>query len=235
MAPSDAKGNSASGNGKADLDALISSTEEEVKRLREARRRWEEGPLARALEKSGERRDEFETLSGLPTDRLYTPEHVRDLDYERDLGFPGQYPFTRGIQPTMYRGRYWTIRQYAGFGTPEATNERFKFLLSQGQPGLSTAFDLPTQMGLDSDDSRAAGEVGQVGVAIDSLAAMETVFALFTQHAFDWTMRQNGYIFTYIGLLIVLMQGGVVGQLARRWGERRLLLAVPPKHERSES
>src|SRR6266516_4458742 len=155
MAPSDAKGNSASGNGKADLDALISSTEEELKRLREARRRWEEGPLARALEKSGERRDEFETLSGLPTDRLYTPEHVRDLDYERDLGFPGQYPFTRGIQPTMYRGRYWTIRQYAG---------------------LSTAFDLPTQMGLDSDDSRAAGEVGQVGVAIDSLADMETVF-----------------------------------------------------------
>jgi methylmalonyl-CoA mutase N-terminal domain/subunit len=176
MAPSDAKGSSASGNGKADLDALISSTEEELKRLREARRRWEEGPLARALEKSGERRDEFETLSGLPTDRLYTPEHLKDLDYERDLGFPGQYPFTRGIQPTMYRGRYWTIRQYAGFGTPEATNERFKFLLSQGQPGLSTAFDLPTQMGLDSDDSRAAGEVGQVGVAIDSLADMETVF-----------------------------------------------------------
>jgi methylmalonyl-CoA mutase N-terminal domain/subunit len=101
---------------------------------------------------------------------------VAGLDYERDLGFPGQYPFTRGIQPTMYRGRYWTIRQYAGFGTPEATNERFKFLLSQGQPGLSTAFDLPTQMGLDSDDERAAGEVGQVGVAIDSLADMETVF-----------------------------------------------------------
>jgi methylmalonyl-CoA mutase N-terminal domain/subunit len=164
------------GNGKADLDALIRSKEQELLRLQEARRRWEEGPLAKALEKSSERREAFETLSGLETDRIYTPEHVAGLDYERDLGFPGQYPFTRGIQPTMYRGRPWTIRQYAGFGTPEATNERFKFLLSQGQPGLSTAFDLPTQMGLDSDDERAAGEVGQVGVAIDSLADMETVF-----------------------------------------------------------
>ena len=168
--------NDSSGNGRAELDELIRSKEEELKALHDARRRWEEGPLAKALEKSGERRERFETLSGLPTDRIYTPEHVRDADYVRDLGFPGQYPFTRGIQPTMYRGRPWTIRQYAGFGTPEATNERFKFLLGQGQPGLSTAFDLPTQMGLDSDDERAAGEVGQVGVAIDSLADMETVF-----------------------------------------------------------
>src|SRR5688572_1290800 len=176
MATSDPAGNGARGNGRAELDELIRSKEEELKRLHEARRRFEEGPLARALEKSDERHEQFETLSGLPTDRLYTPEHVSDLDYERDLGFPGQYPFTRGIQPTMYRGRPWTIRQYAGFGTPEATNDRFKFLLSQGQPGLSTAFDLPTQMGMDSDDERAAGEVGQVGVAIDSLADMETVF-----------------------------------------------------------
>jgi methylmalonyl-CoA mutase N-terminal domain/subunit len=170
------QGNRASGNGQRQLDELIRSKEEELKRLHEARRRWEEGPLANALEKSGERREAFETLSGLPTDRIYTPAHVADLDYVRDLGFPGEYPFTRGIQPTMYRGRPWTIRQYAGFGTPEATNDRFKFLLDQGQPGLSTAFDLPTQMGLDSDDERAAGEVGQVGVAIDSLADMETVF-----------------------------------------------------------
>jgi methylmalonyl-CoA mutase N-terminal domain/subunit len=166
----------AGGNGRAQLDELIRSKEEELKRLHDARRRWEEGQLAKSLEKSGERREQFETLSGIQTDRVYTPEHTADLDYLRDLGFPGEYPFTRGIQPTMYRGRYWTIRQYAGFGTPEATNDRFKFLLSQGQPGLSTAFDLPTQMGLDSDDDRAAGEVGQVGVAIDSLADMETVF-----------------------------------------------------------
>ncbi len=179
MAPTDPAENGrgrGAGNGKAQLDELIRSKEEELKRLHDERRRWEEGPLAQALEKSGERREHFDTLSGLETDRIYTPEHVQDVDYERDLGFPGQYPFTRGIQPTMYRGRPWTIRQYAGFGTPEATNERFKFLLSQGQPGLSTAFDLPTQMGLDSDDERAAGEVGQVGVAIDSLADMEVVF-----------------------------------------------------------
>jgi methylmalonyl-CoA mutase N-terminal domain/subunit len=184
MAPTDPAGNGASGSGKANrkntgtaaLDELIRSKEEELRRLHDERRRWEEGPLAKALEKSGERREHFETLSGLETERLYTPEHVEDFDYERDAGFPGQYPFTRGIQPTMYRARPWTIRQYAGFGTPEATNDRFKFLLSQGQPGLSAAFDLPTQMGLDSDDERAAGEVGQVGVAIDSLADMEVVF-----------------------------------------------------------
>jgi methylmalonyl-CoA mutase N-terminal domain/subunit len=176
MAVSKANSDGGRGNGRTELDTLIQSKERELERLREERRRWEEGTLARALEKTGERRDEFETLSGLPTDRLYTPEQVRELEYERDLGFPGEYPFTRGIQPTMYRGRYWTIRQYAGFGAPGATNERFKFLLSQGQPGLSTAFDLPTQMGLDSDDERAAGEVGQVGVAIDSLADMESVF-----------------------------------------------------------
>jgi methylmalonyl-CoA mutase N-terminal domain/subunit len=169
-------GNGTGGDRKAELDELIRSKEEELRRLHDARRRWEEGPLAKSLEKSGERRDSFETLSGLETERLYTPEHIAELDYERDLGFPGQYPFTRGIQPTMYRGRHWTIRQYAGFGTPEATNERFKFLLAQGQPGLSAAFDLPTQMGLDSDDDLAAGEVGQVGVAIDSLADMEIVF-----------------------------------------------------------
>jgi methylmalonyl-CoA mutase, N-terminal domain len=168
--------NGAHGNGRAELDELIRSKEQELQELRNERRRWEEGPLAKTLEKQGERREHFETLSGLETDRLYTPEHVADVDYARDLGFPGQYPFTRGIQPTMYRGRPWTIRQYAGFGTPEATNERFKFLLSQGQPGLSAAFDLPTQMGLDSDDERAEGEVGQVGVAIDSLADMEVVF-----------------------------------------------------------
>src|SRR4026207_526583 len=109
-------GNGARGNGKAELDELIRSKEEELQRLHDARRRWEEGPLARALGKSGERREPFETLSGLETERIYTPEHVRDLDYVRDLGFPGEYPFTRGIQPTMYRGRHWTIRQYAGVG-----------------------------------------------------------------------------------------------------------------------
>ncbi|MDE2668448.1 MAG: methylmalonyl-CoA mutase family protein [Chloroflexota bacterium] len=137
---------------------------------------WEEGPLAKALQRSPERSDGFAT-SSLDVHRLYTPLDVADLDYERDLGFPGEYPFTRGVQPTMYRGRLWTMRQYAGFGTAEESNQKFRYLLSQGQTGLSVAFDLPSQLGYDSDDPMAIAEVGQVGVAIDSLYDMETLFA----------------------------------------------------------
>src|SRR5215218_9205687 len=133
---------------------------------------WESRAVAPVLAKHPERREAFAFTSGVPVDRLYTPEDVAALDYARDLGYPGEYPFTRGIQPTMYRGRFWTMRQYAGFGTAEETNTRFKLLLQAGQTGLSTAFDLPTQMGYDSDASMAAGEVGRVGVAIDSLADM---------------------------------------------------------------
>ena len=137
---------------------------------------WEEGPLAKALQRSPERSDEFAT-SSLDVHRLYTPLDVADLDYERDLGFPGEYPFTRGVQPTMYRGRLWTMRQYAGFGTADESNQKFRYLLSQGQTGLSVAFDLPSQLGYDSDDPMAIAEVGQVGVAIDSLYDIETLFA----------------------------------------------------------
>jgi methylmalonyl-CoA mutase, N-terminal domain len=144
-------------------------------RIQELRKEWEAGPLQSSLAR-GERKPSFETPSGLPVDTVYTPADIADLDYERDLGMPGQYPFTRGVQPNMYRGRAWSIRQYAGFGTAEESNKRFKFLIEHGQPGLSVAFDLPTQMGMDSDDPRAEGEVGQVGVAIDSLADMETLF-----------------------------------------------------------
>ncbi|MFN2466113.1 MAG: methylmalonyl-CoA mutase [Candidatus Dormibacteria bacterium] len=145
-------------------------------RVEDMRRDWEQGPLQRSLAR-GERKKTFETPTHLPVATLYTPADIDGLDYARDLGFPGQYPFTRGIQPNMYRGRAWSIRQYAGFGTAEESNKRFKFLLEHGQPGLSVAFDLPTQMGMDSDDPRAEGEVGQVGVAIDSLADMEALFA----------------------------------------------------------
>src|SRR6185436_12332117 len=117
-----------------------------------------------------ERPDELSsTISGLENEPLYTPENV-EVDYERDLGYPGVYPFTRGVYPSMYRGKLWTMRQFAGFGTAEETNERFRYLLDHGQTGLSTAFDMPTLMGYDSDHPRSLGEVGREGVAIDSLA-----------------------------------------------------------------
>ena len=149
--------------------------EQRATAIGEAKDAWEEGPLARVLGRFPERRPAFRTSSA-EAKRFYTPLDVEDVDYLDDIGFPGQYPFTRGVQPTMYRGRLWTMRQYAGFGTPEETNERFRELLANGQTGLSTAFDLPTQTGYDSDHPMAAGEVGQVGVAIDSLADMETLF-----------------------------------------------------------
>ncbi|MCZ7575728.1 MAG: methylmalonyl-CoA mutase family protein [Dehalococcoidia bacterium] len=136
---------------------------------------WEEGPLAKALQRQPERDEAFAT-SSQPVERLYTPLDIGGFDYLRDLGFPGEYPFTRGVQPTMYRGRHWTMRQYAGFGTAEESNQKFRYLLSQGQTGLSVAFDLPSQLGYDSDDPMAIAEVGQVGVAIDSLYDMEMLF-----------------------------------------------------------
>ena len=150
-------------------------SEEALAALSRATHGWEEGPLAKALQRSPERAEGFAT-SSLEVARLYTPLDVADLDYGRDLGFPGEYPFTRGVQPTMYRGRLWTMRQYAGFGTAEESNRKFRYLLEQGQTGLSVAFDLPSQLGYDSDDPMAIAEVGQVGVAIDSLADMETLF-----------------------------------------------------------
>jgi methylmalonyl-CoA mutase N-terminal domain/subunit len=137
--------------------------------------RWESTAIKKAIERGGERQAEFHTTS-TETRRLYTPLDVESLDVERDLGQPGGFPYTRGVQPNMYRGRLWSIRQYAGFGTARESNERFKFLLGQGQTGLSVAFDLPTQIGMDSDDPNADAEIGQVGVAIDSLADMEEMF-----------------------------------------------------------
>src|SRR5213082_3197350 len=116
------------------------------------------------------------TVSSVSIEPLYTPESLDGFDPEHDLGYPGQYPFTRGVHATMHRSRLWTMRQFAGFGTPRQTNQRFQFLLSKGQTGLSTAFDLPTLMGLDSDDPRSAGEVGRLGVAVDTLDDMRALF-----------------------------------------------------------
>src|ERR1700739_4562596 len=137
---------------------------------------WEENTLRPTLEKSPERQKEFTTVSSYPIRRLYTEEDLAGWDAARELGFPGQPPYTRGIHPTMYRGKLWTMRQFAGFGTAEDTNARFRYLLAQGQTGLSTAFDLPTLMGYDSDHPLSEGEVGKCGVAISSLADMEVLF-----------------------------------------------------------
>jgi methylmalonyl-CoA mutase N-terminal domain/subunit len=143
--------------------------------MSDQKQRWEEQTLGPALERTPERSETFKSASGVPVERLYTPEDVASLDYDTDLGYPGDYPFTRGVQPTMYRGRLWTMRQYAGYGTAEESNRRYRYLLAQGQTGLSVAFDLPTQMGYDSDHDLATGEVGKVGVAIDSLRDMEVL------------------------------------------------------------
>jgi methylmalonyl-CoA mutase N-terminal domain/subunit len=136
---------------------------------------WEQEVVQPALKKTPERKETFETNSGIPLNRLYTQEDVADLDYENDLGYPGKFPYTRGVQPTMYRGRFWTMRQYAGFGSAYESNKRYHYLLSQGQTGLSVAFDLPTQMGYDSDHAMSDGEVGKVGVSICSLDDMEVL------------------------------------------------------------
>jgi methylmalonyl-CoA mutase N-terminal domain/subunit len=123
-----------------------------------------------------ELKEQFTTLSGLPVERLYTEENLEGHDPEKEIGYPGESPFTRGIYPSMYRGRFWTMRQYAGFGSATESNQRYRYLLSKGQSGLSVAFDLPTQIGMDSDSPLALGEVGKVGVAIDSIEDMQTLF-----------------------------------------------------------
>ena len=137
---------------------------------------WRETTLAPTLKRFPERQDKFGTTSNIEVDAVYTPEDLKDFDYFRDSGYPGEYPFTRGVQPNMYRGRVWTMRQYAGFGSAEETNQRYRYLLEQGQNGLSVAFDLPTQIGYDSNHPLARGEVGKVGVAVDSLRDMEIIF-----------------------------------------------------------
>src|ERR1051325_7807447 len=145
-------------------------------RLQEAEAEWEERTLKPTLKKAPETREVFTTTSLAPVERLYTPNSLPDFDYEAELGFPGEPPYTRGIHATGYRGKLWTMRQFAGFGSAFDTNQRFKYLLEHGQTGLSVAFDLPTLMGYDSDHPFSEGEVGKCGVAIASLADMEVLF-----------------------------------------------------------
>jgi methylmalonyl-CoA mutase N-terminal domain/subunit len=140
------------------------------------KREWADSTLAKAIQRVKERQEVFETTGGLGIEALYTPEDLDGWDYNEKLGYPGEFPYTRGVQPSMFRGRYWTMRQYAGFADAEESNRRYRYLLEQGQTGLSVAFDLPTQIGYDSTDPIAEGEVGKVGVAIDSLRDMEILF-----------------------------------------------------------
>ncbi len=146
-----------------------------LKKIVDKRLEWEENILSKFTER-GEIKEKFETPSGISLKQVYTPEDISNIDYLEDLGFPGNPPFTRGVYPNMYRGRIWTMRQYSGFADATKTNERFKYLISQGQKGLSIAFDLPTQMGYNSDNKICLGEVGRIGVTINSLEDFEKVF-----------------------------------------------------------
>jgi methylmalonyl-CoA mutase, N-terminal domain len=149
---------------------------ENYKKIQDAEQQWKDTALKKTLDRFPERKASFRTGSEIEVDRLYVPDNKTADDYMEQTGFPGEYPYTRGVQPTMYRGRLWTMRQYAGFGNAEESNRRYKYLLEQGQTGLSVAFDLPTQIGYDSDDPMSEGEVGKVGVAIDTLKDMEILF-----------------------------------------------------------
>jgi len=149
--------------------------EDEIIEIKKDRKKWEE-KLEKSLTKAPEIKERFSTVSDMGIGRLYTPEDIQGFDFQRDLNFPGEYPFTRGVQPSMYRGRHWTMRMFSGFGSAEDTNKRYHYLLSQGQTGLSVAFHMPTLMGYDSDSPLARGEVGKCGVAIDTLKDMEILF-----------------------------------------------------------
>jgi methylmalonyl-CoA mutase N-terminal domain/subunit len=163
----------------------------ELGRLRDEVARWRQGPVADAFGKMPPRRARYATWSDLEVPDVLTPADV-PIDYRRDLGLPGEFPFTRGVQPTMYRGRLWTMRMFAGFGTPEQTNARFRYLVDAGQTGLSTAFDFPTLMGYDSDSPRALGEVGMCGVAVDTLRDMEVLFDGIPLDRITTSMTING-------------------------------------------
>ena len=166
--------------------------EKKLKELKHERQRWEQTTLPKWLKQSCERKSDFHNHSGMPVNRLYTPEDISDMDYVRDMGFPGEYPFLRGVHATMYRGRLWTMRMFSGFGTAADTNKRFKYLLKEGETGLSTAFDYPTIMGYDSDHPMAKGEVGICGVAIASLRDMEMLFDGIPLDKVTTSMTING-------------------------------------------
>jgi methylmalonyl-CoA mutase N-terminal domain/subunit len=176
-------------------------------RLHEAKKRWQENMVRKSLERAPERRKAFVTSSNIPLDTVYTADDVpvtQPEGYETELGFPGEYPFTRGIQPTMYRSRLWTMRQYAGYASAEESNARYRFLLQQGQSGLSVAFDLPTQIGYDADDPMAVGEVGKVGVCISSIHDMARLFEGIPLDQVSTSMTINAPASVLLAMYIVV-------------------------------
>ncbi|HYS94711.1 MAG TPA: methylmalonyl-CoA mutase family protein, partial [Candidatus Acidoferrales bacterium] len=179
---------------------------EEIARAAGLRQAWEAGELRAFLDRQPESRPEYRTLSGVPLQRVYTAEDLADLRQE-DLGLPGQYPYTRGPYPTMYRGRLWTMRQIAGFGTGEDTNGRFRYLIGQGQTGLSVDFDMPTLMGYDSDDPRSLGEVGREGVAVDTLDDVEALFNGVDLETISVSMTINPTAWILLAMYVALAQG----------------------------
>jgi methylmalonyl-CoA mutase N-terminal domain/subunit len=189
-----------SDHGGGESPALETET---IERLRRELAAWRSGPVQEAQRKVSPRLERFVTWSDVEVPDLVTPADVA-IDYQTDLGLPGQFPFTRGVQPTMYRGRPWTMRMFAGFGTPEQTNQRFRYLLAQGQTGLSTAFDFPTLMGYDSDSPRSLGEVGMCGVAVDTLRDMEVLFDQIPLDKVTTSMTINGPAIVLLSFYIAL-------------------------------
>ncbi len=212
----------------------------EAKSLEEVRSRYERWAekVEGALSKRPERKEAFVNASGIPIKRVYSILDTQDADYLEEIGFPGEYPFTRGVQPTMYRGRFWTMRQYAGFATAEESNKRYKFLLGQGQTGLSVAFDLPTQIGYDSDDEMAVGEVGKVGVAIDSLKDMELLFDGIPLDKVSTSMTINAPAAILLAMYIVVaenqgvpseqLRGTIQNDILKEYSSRGTFI-FPPK------
>ena len=194
-------------NSKEHREPEVRSSQFAVRSPQEdALKRWEQDVLGPALKRAPERQAGFETVSGIPLERVYVPPDPDDPAFAEQLGMPGAFPFTRGVQPTMYRSRFWTMRQYAGFGSAEDTNRRCLYLLQQGQTGLSVAFDLPTQMGYDSDSPLAQGEVGKVGVAISSLRDMEVLFARIPFDKVSTSMTINATAATLLAMYCVLAE-----------------------------
>ena len=177
-----------------------------LEKISEKQEQWEKGELKEVLDRAGEREGSFRSASGQEVKRLYTPEDVNGMDYEADLGFPGAYPFTRGAYPTMYRGRLWTRRQIAGFGTAKSTNERYRFLLDHGQTGISTDFDHPTLTGYDSDHELAEGEVGRLGVAVDTVKDMDELFTGISLDKASVSLTINHPAIIMLGMFLTVAQ-----------------------------